>query len=150
MDTPEIDIRSIVARNINRLLNETKRTRQEVCNDLNIKYTTFCDWLNGNSSPKLESLEAISRYFGIAIGDLFVDLDDPGDIGARLSAYTSRAVALDMSVLDYLTDEQVNELLKKGFSFKHKSLEEYIAESGKKLKAYPEFDWGLPVGGEVW
>ncbi|MBO7363559.1 MAG: streptomycin biosynthesis protein StrG [Lachnospiraceae bacterium] len=59
-------------------------------------------------------------------------------------------MALDMSVLDYLTDEQVNELLKKGFSFKHKSLEEYIAESGKKLKACPEFDWGMPVGGEVW
>ena len=55
-----------------------------------------------------------------------------------------------MNTLDYLSDEQVRELIKRGFRFKHKTLEEYIQECGGKLKAHSEFDYGNPVGGEIW
>ncbi|MBR4819920.1 MAG: streptomycin biosynthesis protein StrG [Clostridiales bacterium] len=57
---------------------------------------------------------------------------------------------LNICVLDYLSDEQVKELLKAGFSFSHKSLEEYVSDSGKELKAGAEFDWGESVGNEIW
>ncbi len=57
---------------------------------------------------------------------------------------------LNIRVLDYLSDEQVKELLKAGFTFSHKSLEEYISDSGKELNADPEFNWGETVGNEVW
>ena len=34
--------------------------------------------------------------------------------------------------------------------FRHKTLEERIKESGKPLEAVEEFDFGKPVGREVW
>ena len=33
---------------------------------------------------------------------------------------------------------------------KHKSLEESVHESGIPLKSYNEYDWGNPLGDEVW
>ncbi len=150
MDYPAKSIRMIVSGNINRLLSESKKTRHQICDDLGIKYTTFCDWIKGNSSPKLESLEAMSSYFGVEIGDFFVDFDDPGDISKRLSSYAAHAMTLDVSILDSITDDQFRELINKGFSFRHKSLEEYIRESGRKLVASPEYAWGSPVGDELW
>ena len=42
------------------------------------------------------------------------------------------------------------ELLKKGFTFKHKTLEERAAEYDGSLGLNGEFDWGEPVGREVW
>lgn len=144
------DIRTIVAGNIQRFIAEKKKTRQEVADDLDIKYTTLCDWINAKSSPKLETLETLGRYFGVAIGDFFIDFDNIGDSVSRISAYAREAVNLDMSVLDSLTDEQIRELLNRGFSFKHKTIKDYVKESGGVLKVSPEFDWGEPVGDEIW
>ena len=33
---------------------------------------------------------------------------------------------------------------------RHKKLEEYVAENGGILKVSGEFDWGEPVGREIW
>ncbi len=35
-------------------------------------------------------------------------------------------------------------------AFRHRTLEERAAEYGGKLGPYSEFDWGDPVGREVW
>ena len=55
-----------------------------------------------------------------------------------------------MNKLDHMTDEQIRELLDSGFRFEHKTLEEYIIESGSPLTASEEMDWGAPVGCEIW
>jgi transcriptional regulator with XRE-family HTH domain len=145
-----VDIRAIVASNIKRFCEEKHKTRQDISNDLNIKYTTLCDWFNGNSSPKLESLYDLSRYLGVEVGDFFIDFDHDSSAVARLSEYAKRAVTLDMKILDSLSDEQIMELIKRGFTFKHKTLEEYIAENNGEFKVSREFDWGEPVGREIW
>ncbi len=51
---------------------------------------------------------------------------------------------------DFLTIEVIdgNVILKK--QFRHKTLEERIAEHGGVLEPYGEYDWGEPVGREVW
>ena len=35
-------------------------------------------------------------------------------------------------------------------SFRHKTLEERIRESGRELRSIGELDWGQPQGNEVW
>ena len=57
---------------------------------------------------------------------------------------------LEMEMLEGLSDDQIRDLLKKGYSLRRKTLEEYIAESGKELRVSPEIDWGEPVKGERW
>ena len=55
-----------------------------------------------------------------------------------------------MSVLENMDDNQIKELLKAGFAFRHKTLEEYIRESGKSFVSSEELDWGEPMGDERW
>ena len=55
-----------------------------------------------------------------------------------------------MNDLEDLNNEQIKELLNRDFRFKHKTLEEYIAENGGVLRSSDEIDWGDPVGREIW
>ncbi|MCR4960888.1 MAG: helix-turn-helix domain-containing protein [Lachnospiraceae bacterium] len=150
MDTQR-DIRAIIAENIVRNMEEQDISRQKLCKDLDVKYTTLCDWVKGTSSPKPEWLEKLAGYFGIAIGEFFIDYEskDTGMEG-RLMAYAQKVKELDVKILEYLTDEQVTELLKHGFRFKHKSLEERITENDGQLTVSKEIDWGKPMGKEIW
>ena len=54
-----------------------------------------------------------------------------------------------MKLLESLTDQQIKALIKQGFMFKHKTLEERIAEYGGKLNLDGEYDWGEDKGREV-
>ena len=144
------DAKNIVAKNVCRLMVEQEKTRRQICEDLQIKYTTFCDWLNGNSYPKLESLETLAGYFGVGISDFFIECDAVADNSSRLIKYLSGMKVLNMGTLEKLSDSEIRELLAAGFRFKHKTLEEYINESGGQLRVSEEFDWGQPVGDELW
>jgi hypothetical protein len=57
---------------------------------------------------------------------------------------------ISLQAIESFSDEQVMDLIHKGFSFKHKKLEEYIKESKGEMKVSDEFDWGEPVGSEIW
>ena len=57
---------------------------------------------------------------------------------------------ISLQAIESFSDEQIMELLKNGFSIRHKKLEEYIAENGGVFKVSDEFDWGDPVGTEIW
>jgi len=142
---------SPVASNIRRFMNEQNISRKKICEDLNIKYTTFCDWINAKSSPKPEALNKLAGYLGIRVSDFFIETDDPTDLSYdRFNSYASQVRILDMKLLKDVTDDQIKELLKQGFRFKHKTLEEYIREKGGVLTVSSEFDTGEPVGGEIW
>ena len=143
-------IKNIVAANIRFFLKQKNKTRKELCEDLDIKYTTFCDWVNGKSVPKLENLEAMSIYFEISIEDFFMDDVKRAQRDKRLKEYERRLTMLDISLLDKMSDEQVRELLRRGFTFKHRTLQEYVELNGGKLVPSKEYDWGEPVGDEIW
>lgn len=144
------DIRQVFASNLNRFMKERCISRRQLCSDLGFKYTTLCDWVKGHSSPKPEAVEAMSRYFGVAVSDFYIDIDRPSDPFMRLMKYSEGGTVMDMELLKVLSDEQIKELLKKGFTFRHKTLEERAAEYGGSLGLDGEYDWGEPVGREVW
>ena len=144
------DIRQVFASNLNRFMKERCISRRQLCLDLGFKYTTLCDWVKGRSSPKPKAVESMSRYFGISVSDFYIDIDRPSDPFTRLIKYSEGGTVMDMELLKVLSDEQIKELLKKGFTFKHKTLEERAAEYGGSLGLDGEYDWGEPVGREVW
>ena len=41
-----------------------------MCNALGVKYTTFTDWVKGNSYPRIDKIELMANYFGISKSDL--------------------------------------------------------------------------------
>ena len=67
------DSKVIMARNIKRYMERKGVTKQQVCDALGFKYTTFVDWINGVTYPRIGKVEAMANYFGIQKSDLIED-----------------------------------------------------------------------------
>ncbi len=65
--------KEIMARNIKRLMEVKGKDRNEICNDLGFKYTTFTDWINANTYPRIDKIELMANYFGVTKADLVED-----------------------------------------------------------------------------
>lgn len=71
----ELGNKDIMAKNIRRLMSEHNKERQDVCRDLGFKYTTFTDWYNGNTYPRIDKIEMLANYFGVSKADLVEPAD---------------------------------------------------------------------------
>ena len=60
----------IIAENIQYYMKLKGKTRQQVCNSIGVKYTTFTDWVKGNAYPRIDKIELMADYFGISKSDL--------------------------------------------------------------------------------
>lgn len=65
--------KEIMARNIQYYMDKYEKTRQDMCTALGVKYTTFTDWVKGNSYPRIDKIELMANYFGISKADLVED-----------------------------------------------------------------------------
>lgn len=66
-------IRSIFARNLNRLLNSKGETQLEVAKKLGIKQSTFSSWCTGVKFPRADKLDLLASYFGVEREELIKD-----------------------------------------------------------------------------
>lgn len=62
--------KEIMASNIQYYMDMYQKTRQDMCDALGVKYTTFTDWVKGNSYPRIDKIELMANYFGISKADL--------------------------------------------------------------------------------
>lgn len=62
--------KQIMSKNILYYMNKYNQTRNDVCEALGIKYTTFTDWIKGNSYPRIDKIELMADYFRISKADL--------------------------------------------------------------------------------
>lgn len=62
--------KEIMARNIQYYMDKYGKSRQDMCDALGVKYTTFTDWVKGNSYPRIDKIELMANYFGISKADL--------------------------------------------------------------------------------
>ena len=62
--------KEIMAKNIQFYMDKFGKSRQEMCDALGVKYTTFTDWVKGNSYPRIDKIELMANYFGISKSDL--------------------------------------------------------------------------------
>ena len=67
--------KEIMARNIQRLMDLYDKDRTEVCKDLGISYTTFTDWVNGKTYPRIDKIELLANYFHVSKADLVEEYD---------------------------------------------------------------------------
>lgn len=57
--------KKIMAENIKRHMERKGVTNQQLCEALGFKYTTFLDWINAVTYPRIGKIEAMANYFGI-------------------------------------------------------------------------------------
>lgn len=62
--------KQIMAQNIQKYMDQRGITRQQLCDALDIKYTTLRDWLKGITYPRIGKVEAMANYFGCEKSDL--------------------------------------------------------------------------------
>ena len=61
---------AIMAENIQRLMDSRGIDRNKICADLGLKYTTFTDWVKGNTYPRIDKIELLANYFGVPKSEL--------------------------------------------------------------------------------
>lgn len=62
--------KKVMAKNIQYYMDKNNKTRNDMCTALGVKYTTFTDWVKGNTYPRIDKIELMSNYFGISKSDL--------------------------------------------------------------------------------
>lgn len=62
--------RNIMAENIEYYMRKNNVSRKEICEALNLKYSTFSDWVNAKKYPRIDKIEMLANYFGIEKSDL--------------------------------------------------------------------------------
>ena len=56
----------VFSNNLRRLMAEQGVDRNKICKDLGVAYTTFNDWYHGVKYPRIDKIELMANYFGVA------------------------------------------------------------------------------------
>nr|DAI01670.1 MAG TPA: Repressor protein CI [Caudoviricetes sp.] len=62
--------KEIMANNIKRYMEMCGVDRNTICDKLDIKYTTFSDWVNAKTYPRIDKIEKLAEFFGVTKADL--------------------------------------------------------------------------------
>lgn len=62
--------KQIMANNILFYMEKFGKSRNDMCDALGVKYTTFTDWVKGKSYPRIDKIELMANYFGISKAEL--------------------------------------------------------------------------------
>lgn len=97
--------KKIMADNIKYYMKKNSVLQADVCKTLGIKTTTFSDWVNARTYPRIDKIELLSNYFGISKSDLVEKRpNSPQNSDSTLSDELSK-------VIDQLDDDTRCKLL---------------------------------------
>ena len=69
--------KEIMARNILYYMKLHHKNRTDLSRDLDVPYTTVCEWVKGGAYPRIDKIEMMANYFGIQKSDLVEEhIDD--------------------------------------------------------------------------
>lgn len=114
--------KEIMAKNIQYYMDKYEKTRQDMCDALGVKYTTFTDWVKGNSYPRIDKIELMANYFGISKADL-VEEHLPDKLkrahGVVINVYGRVAAGIPLEMVEDIidTEEIPEEMAKTGDFF---------------------------------
>ena len=66
----EIGNKKIFAANLRYYMTINEKDRNQVCQDLGFKYSSFTNWYNGIKYPRIDKIEMLANYFHIQKSDL--------------------------------------------------------------------------------
>ncbi|MBS4762243.1 LexA family transcriptional regulator [Carnobacteriaceae bacterium zg-ZUI252] len=147
--------KEIMAKNIQYFMDKHDVDRKTLCIDLNLKYMTVADWINGKTYPRIDKIELLANYFGINKSDLVEEKNHNTSptLSIIIQSIVDTSVQLESqrqhNVLNYANtqlDEQNNVI-----DFPDLKEEEYVtvqlygvASAGKGLDLYDEVVEEIP------
>lgn len=106
--------KEIMAKNIQYYMDKYEKTRQDMCEALGVKYTTFTDWVKGNSYPRIDKIELMANYFGISKADLVEEhmSDKKRARGVVINVFGRVAAGIPFEMVEDIIDtEEISEEL---------------------------------------
>jgi len=89
METNEM--KEAFSQNLQFFMDKYGKDRNAVCDDLGIKYTTFTDWLKGNTYPRIDKIELLANYFNISKSSLIEPMEVTGETEKLRDMYANFA-----------------------------------------------------------
>lgn len=112
--------KEIMAQNIQYYMNKYGKERQDMCEALGVKYTTFTDWVKGNSYPRIDKIELMANYFGISKSDLVEDRSKQStkSHGIKINVLGRVAAGIPLEAIEDIIDtEEISEEMAKTGEF---------------------------------
>lgn len=112
--------KEIMAQNIQYYMDKYGKERQDMCEALGVKYTTFTDWVKGNSYPRIDKIELMANYFGISKSDLVEDRSKRSakSSGIKINVLGRVAAGIPIeAVTDIIDTEEIPEEMAKTGEF---------------------------------
>jgi len=108
--------KTVFSANLKKYMALNHKSRKEVCEALGYSYFTFSDWVNGKKMPRMDRVEELAAYFGIAISDLVEEKakkENPakGEVSAERKAFID--YVMQMSEEDFQRLKQIRQLLER-------------------------------------
>lgn len=105
--------KGIMAKNIQYYMNKYEKSRQDMCDALGVKYTTFTDWVKGNSYPRIDKIELMANYFGIEKSDLVEEKREKSK-GVSINVLGRVAAGIPIEAVENIIDtEEISENMAK-------------------------------------
>lgn len=102
--------KKIMAKNILYYMEKHQKSRNEMCEALGVKYTTFTDWVKGNSYPRIDKIELMANYFGISKSDLVEEHVVTSRKGVTINVLGRVAAGIPIeAVTDIIDTEEITE-----------------------------------------
>ena len=120
-------------KNLKYYMTLNKKTRNDICNDLNLPYTTFAEWYNGKVYPRIDKIELLANYFNIKKSDLIEEKQQLASNPAIVFVYGTIPAGIPMEMIEDVIDtEEIDiEMLKGG--------KQYFGLKIKGNSMYPEY-----------
>lgn len=97
--------RIIFSENLQRLMDERGKTRNDISFETGIKYPTICEWLNKRKYPRIDKIQLLADYFGVGKTDL---IDKRNSItpskAHRIPVYGKVAAGIPLEMVEDIID----------------------------------------------
>lgn len=110
----DLGSKEIMARNILYYMEQRGVTRQEVCDALGFKYTTFTDWVKCKTYPRIDKIEKMAAYFGVNKSDLVEERTDVDRKRQRMYLKLEKAPPDVLDKIDQMIDIMVQRDVESG------------------------------------
>lgn len=120
--------KDVFSKNLNMYIAKTGKNKKDVCKDLGFKYTTFIDWCNGRTYPRIDRIEKMALYFNIEKSDLIENRENANDKRLKMRMLGMLAEKITINDIDLIekivSHPNKEELVKRLYN--------YIVELDKK------------------
>lgn len=76
--------KQVLAKNLSYYMEKNNVDRYKLCEDLSFKYSTVSEWLSAKKYPRIDSIEKLANYFGIAKSDI-IEEKESSNLGNIIS-----------------------------------------------------------------